>query len=265
MNKAVKIGLISAVAIGGVALLVSILSKKNKNKKEAEAIREEQEKLAKEKDVIKQTQETANTGETQSGGYVIPAYNWLEQISNPYSQVKGRMLYPATTKDYPTAQNKATLRTSAEVNNPKGFWTDGNSDNIIKKYTSGVAIGTVIAEAYDDMIPKNRWFKVKMKTPCCGVVSNYKEGWLRADVVSFKKYKKSSSAEGDMDGMIERYDTSYQLGAQVFPHSTWENPINNMFSNAEGDNGYPQNYVERNVFLGMGGKQFEISGVLNDL
>jgi hypothetical protein len=64
MNKAVKIGLISAVAIGGVALLVSILSKKNKNKKEAEAIREEQEKLAKEKDVIKQTQETANTGET---------------------------------------------------------------------------------------------------------------------------------------------------------------------------------------------------------
>lgn len=63
--------------------------------------------------------------------------------------------------------------------------------------------------------------------------ADYEYGWVRADNVTFKKFPKKSSFSGfsGEDKFITKYDNSYQLGADVFPHSGW-----NLYSNFDSDN-----------------------------
>jgi hypothetical protein len=53
---------------------------------------------------------------------------------------------------------------------------------------------------------------------------------------------KLSDIKNNFDGMTEFYDTSYQLGASVFPHSNWQEQ-----------------------YVGMNGQQFELDDELTDL
>jgi type II secretory pathway pseudopilin PulG len=210
MNKGLKISLI----VIGVAIAVSVpIIVINDRKKK------ERERKAKEQEALIQQNQQVDTGYQEESGFVVPVRNRNFEVINPYNEVRGKLLYPAiNSKDpsrgYEGAIGTASLRSSAEVNT--GYW-----NNLIKTYSTGEAIGTVIGETKDNLSPSMRWFKVKMSKPCCGIISDYKEGWVRADVVTFRKYPKSSSFDGSM---IERYKTSYQLGAEVFPHPNWMLP-----------------------------------------
>jgi len=232
MNRGAKIGLIlGGVVVAGLTTFLLVKRKKDKDAEEKQRKEDEQEAQELALKEVKATEIKGGSNEGKNKGYIVPKINFADQLSNPFKELKGKMLK--------AKKGGANIRNTKAVDN--SFPT-----NLLKKIGSGSSVGTVLSEGYDDMQPKNRWFWVKLKTPCCGTFTNYTKAWVRADVVTFNKYKGKSSAEGDMDGMIEKYDTSYQLGAQVFPHSTWENPLNQAFS-------------------GMEGREFEPSGVLNDL
>jgi hypothetical protein len=65
------------------------------------------------------------------------------------------------------------------------------------------------------MTPKMRWFKVKLTKK----IDGKQYGWVRGDNVTFVPFtKKKSSFEGNF---VQKYDNSYQLGADVFPHPNW--------------------------------------------
>ena len=104
------------------------------------------------------------------------------------------------------------------------MWYD-YKDNLLGKVSVGSSIGTIVSETYDDLVPKMRWFKVKLTKK----IDGEQYGWVRADNVTFVPFtKKKSSFDGNMS---EKYNTSYQLGAEVFPHSGW-----NLYTNrADGD------------------------------
>lgn len=244
MNKALKISLISIAVIGaGVGTYFVLKSKKRKKEEQKE--KEQQEK----EEYLEQATSNEASGQIESGadpnqGYIVPMRNRNGEVINPLSEVKGRMLYPAQdsqspTKGYVGAQGKATLRTSAEVNN-------GTINNIITKYSAGTKIGTVIGVSKDELNPPMRWFKVKMAKPCCGIFSNYTVGYVRADVVTFNRYKPNSSFEGA--NMVEKYSPNL-LGAEVFPHSNWELPV-----------------IPTEVYADFdGANKFEVGEIVNDL
>lgn len=162
--------------------------------------------------------------------FIIPYRNpFTRDIINPLNEIMGATLYPAiNSTDAVTGHNKAlgfvNVRSSAEVNT-------GIVNNGIERIDYPTPIGKVIGETYDDMSPKHRWFKVKLAKPHTTynflIPKTHTEGWVRADNVSFRKRQwKTSSILG-----LQKYDTSYQLGASVFPHSNWMLP---NYSSADG-------------------------------
>jgi hypothetical protein len=224
MDKGLKISLIvlGVASVVGATTLILIGVKNKKDEEREKRLRETESSKE-----LKESTQTEASGESIKG-YVTPTRNRNGEIVNPFSEVVGRVLYPSADSNDPSlgfvgGQNKATLRTSAEVNT--GTW-----NNQITTYTGRTPIGTVISTETDNLNPPMRWFKVKMSKPCCGIISDYTEGYVRADVVTFNKYKKSSSVQGDM---IERYDTNL-LGADVFPHSNWMLPKGQNYSGANG-------------------------------
>lgn len=226
MNKKLVFGIIGVVAIGG-GITALLLSKKKKEEKEAEQIRTAQEKARAKKELEEKTRESqADSSSTKDVVRVdtkkTPVRNAEQDVINTLGDIKGKVLYPASKssdpyKGHPYALGYTNMRTSAEVNNDTG-WTDF-SDNFIGKITSPTKIGTITGESYDNLNPKHRWFKVKMSKPCCGTFSDYTTAWVRADTVTFNR--NMSSFDGD-EVPIEKYDTSNQLGASVFPHSNWD-------------------------------------------
>jgi hypothetical protein len=241
MTKGAKIALISLAVLGTAGLVTGIVLSKKKKAKEKKK-QEDREQKTQEEEHEKEVR-TEGTGATKTG-YIVPVRNRNGEVVNPLSEVKGKMLYPAsdsskTVLGYEGGAGSATLRTEAEVNT-------GYINNRINKYSGREAIGTVTSAKKDNLDPAMRWFKVKMKKPCCGYFSDYTEGWVRADVVTFNKYKKkTSSMEGDM---IEHY-APMPLGANVFPHSNWMLPAD------------PQDQY----YSGMDGNNFELEQTLNDL
>jgi len=227
MNKKVIFGIIGVVVIGGGLTTFLLLKKKKDKEDEAESIRLAQEKAKAKKEL----EEQVSTSQVSSDNTTIvpkvdtkktPVRNSEQDVINSLSDIKGKKLYPATMSDdaykgHPYALGYTNMRTSAEVNTDSG-WTDF-SDNLIGKINSGSSIGTIIGESYDKLNPRHRWFKVKMSRPCCGTFTNYTKAWVRADTVTFNK-NLSSFDGGEVP--IEKYDTSYQLGASVFPHSNWD-------------------------------------------
>lgn len=118
---------------------------------------------------------------------IKPTYDVEKQLSNPMRQLKGRTLYPKSLSE--NGAGYANIRSSAEVNNNTSWWTDGIS-NLITTINSGVPIGKVITEVsglYNGF--SYRWFKVKLNKPTGGWFSNYTEGFVRADTVTFKPYE----------------------------------------------------------------------------
>ena len=78
-----------------------------------------------------------------------------------------------------------------------------------------------------------RWFKVKLTKK----IDGEQYGWVRGDNVTFVPFtKKKSSFEGDF---VQKYNNTYQLGADVFPHSNWMIGYpaygNDVTSNFEGE------------------------------
>jgi hypothetical protein len=232
MTKGLKITLI-ALGVAALGTTGAIIYKRNKDNKAADEAEERRKQAAKEKE-LQDALSTSDSGYTppsnsgggqnnsSSSGYIVPKRNRNNEIVNPLSEVVGRTLYPAQNSKTPSsgyegADGGAALRTSAKVDD--GWW-----GNKIKDYKGRVAIGTVISSEKSNQTPAMTWYKVKMAVPCCGMVIDYKEGYVRADVVTFDKYEAGkSNASGNM---IERY-APMPLGANVFPHSNWMYPTKN--------------------------------------
>lgn len=133
---------------------------------------------------------TNTTTQTQiqtptSPNQVVPRYDVEGQISNPWSEVKGRMLYPK--REWAGGYGYANVRTSPEVNTNQGWW-DGY-DNLITTISKGIPIGVaneVQTKLLNDFPYK--WYKVKLYKPVDGWFSDYTEGYVRSDTVTFKPY-----------------------------------------------------------------------------
>jgi hypothetical protein len=216
MNRGLKIGLIitgSLVLAGGVTFAIVYSVRKRKREKE---------------DVEKELQETAQLEQINQGlesqqqtidNKISPVRNLDKVLNNSFSQIRGVKIFPARKSSNPAeghtyAEGFANIRTSPEVNN-KSAWYD-LIDNLLGKVSAGASIGTIVSEQYDNLTPKMRWFRVKLTKK----IDGEQYGWVRGDTVTFVPFtkKKKSSFDGNF---VEKYDNSYQLGAQVFPHSNW--------------------------------------------
>lgn len=214
MNRTQKILLIAgSVAVVGTVGGI-LISKGIKNRR---ARKEEEELIKKNKAKIEQTlNELSGTqsGETTtpsgsgkcSGTTVRPTRDSLKRdINNNFSELEGVTLYPAEkstdpSKGHSFASGISTIRNSPEVNNKTGSF---DYSNIIGKISSGIPIGKIVAESYDNHSPSHRWFKVKLDRtmkdcsgwqgglissiiPGASGCSDATHGWVRADVVTFK-------------------------------------------------------------------------------
>lgn len=204
------------ILLTGVGLLVAKNIKKKKLLKEQEALDLQQQENLKEVEKNIQGTQEANT---QKGDKIVPVRNFNMGINNKFSDIYGVTLFPAkksnnSIEGHIYAQDFATLRKTPEVNNSKGI-TDLWKNNIIGKISAGGVIGKIVSEKYDNLDPPMRWFLVKLNKPLKG----WTYAWVRADVVTFNPFVKGDKKSNFLgDDMVVRYDNSYQLGAQVFPH-----------------------------------------------
>ena len=218
MNRGLKITLIvvgSLAVAGGVTFAIVRSIRKKKEQKE------EQEKELQETQQL----EEINTGlesqqSTQQNSKVIPLRNLDKVLNNSFKEIKGVKLYPAKKSNdpaqgHPYAEGFANIRETPEVNN-ESAWYDP-FDNLLGKVSAGSSIGTIISEQYDNMTPKMRWFKVKLSNK----INGEQYGWVRGDNVTFVPFAKKGKKSSFDGAFVEQYDNSYQLGADVFPHSNW--------------------------------------------
>jgi len=232
MDRRIKIGLTifgSLAVAGGIGYLIYRQVKKAK-KQESEIEAKEQ----KEKENIKEIEQNEQQLQGQKAGSKVTAVRNIDKgINNAFGDIRGVKLYPARKSNDPSQGHQFALgyvnvREDASVNNEKGI-TDLWNDNILGKVEGGgQLIGTIVAEKYDDLTPKMRWFRVKLDSKLKSKFGK-QYGWVRSDAVTFRSFTKKSSSnkKSSFDGnMIEKYNTSYQLGAEVFPHSGW-----NLYSN----------------------------------
>ena len=257
MDNRVKVGItifVSLAVAGGLGYLVYRQVKKAK--KQQDEILKKEKKEQENIDKIEQNQQQIQG--QKEGDKVIPVRNIDKGINNAFGDIKGVKVYPArkskdSSQGHEFALGYANIREDAQVDNEKGisdFWMD----NIIGKVEGGgQLIGTIVAEKYDDLEPKMRWFRIKLD-PALSKKFGKEYGWVRTDVITFRAFTKKKSSnkkkpnkkkKSSFDGnMIERYNTSYQLGAEVFPHSNW-----NIDSNV----------VNADVFQNFDAKQLDIN------
>lgn len=125
-----------------------------------------------------------NTSSIQNGK-VVPIFNEENELKNPLSQLKNRVLYPK--RKWQEGWDYANVRSSAEVNT-ESTWYDP-FDNLLTTIGAGTPIGKVISETsgvYNSH--PYRWFKVKLIKPV-GFWGT-EEGFVRADTVTFVPYAK---------------------------------------------------------------------------
>ena len=216
MNRGLKITLIivgSLAVAGGVTFAIVRSIRKKKEEEEAQKKELEETQQLEEINTNLESQQS-----TQQSNKVIPLRNLDKVLNNTFAEIRGVKLYPAKKSNdpaqgHPYAEGFANIRETPEVNN-ESAWYDP-FDNLLGKVSAGSSIGTIYSEQYDNMTPKMRWFKVKLTKKLDG--EQY--GWVRGDNVTFVPFtKKKSSFEGDF---VQKYNNSYQLGADVFPHSNW--------------------------------------------
>lgn len=126
-----------------------------------------------------------NTTTTTNSNQVKPRYDSEGQISNPFSEVKDRMLYPK--REWAGGWGYANVRSSPEVNTNQGWW-DGY-DNLITTIGERTPIGKA-KEVQTKLLNgfPYKWYKVKLYKPVDGWFSDYTEGYVRADTVTFVPY-----------------------------------------------------------------------------
>ena len=219
MNKGLKITLIivgSLAVASGVTIAILRTSRKKK---------EEKEKVLQD---LQNAQELEKINENLSvqdkpvatSTNVVPVRNLDKVLNNAFAEIKGVNLLPAQKSNdpilgHPFAEGFANIRETPEVNNAQGWWIDANIDNLLGKVSAGQNIGKIISEQYDNMTPKMRWFNVTLSKP----IGGSKTGWVRGDNVTFKSFpKKKSSFDG---AFVQKFNTSYPLGSDVFPHQNW--------------------------------------------
>ena len=250
MDRRIKIGLIilgSVAVAGGISYLIYRQVKKAK-KQQADI--EAKEKKEKENiQTIEQGQQQIQS--QKAGDKVVAVRNIDKGINNAFGDIRGVKLYPARKSNDPSqghsfALGYVNVREDASVNNAQGI-RDLWRDNMLGKVEGGgQLIGTIVAEKYDDLTPKMRWFRVKLDSKLKSKFGK-QYGWVRSDAVTFRSFTKKSSSnkKSSFDGnMIERYNTSYQLGAEVFPHSGW-----NLYSNV----------VDADLFQNFDANQLDIN------
>jgi hypothetical protein len=217
MNRGLKISLIvigSLAVAGGLTYAIAKMIRKKKDEKKAV------EKELQEIQQLKEINEGLEGQESSKNNNISPVRNLDRVLNNSFSEIKNVKLYPAKKSNnpaqgHPYAEGFANIRETPEVNN-ESAWYDP-FDNLLGKVSAGSSIGTVISEQYDDMTPKMRWFKVKLTNK----IDGEQYGWVRGDNVTFVPFTKKNKKSSFDGAFVERYDTSYQLGADVFPHSNW--------------------------------------------
>ena len=251
MDRRIKIGLTifgSLAVAGGIGYLIYRQVKKAK-KQESEIEAKEQ----KEKENIQTIEQGQQQIQSQKAGDKVVAVRNIDKgINNAFGDIKDVKLYPARksndpSQGHPFALGYVNVREDAEVNNAQGI-RDLWKDNMLGKVEGGgQLIGTIVAEKYDDLTPKMRWFRVKLDSKLKSKFGK-QYGWVRSDAVTFRSFTKKSSSnkKSSFDGnMIERYNTSYQLGAEVFPHSGWNLYSNNV--NADLFQNFDANQLDINL------------------
>jgi hypothetical protein len=215
MNRGLKITLIIAGSLALAGGITYAIVRSVRKKREQE---EEVKKELEETQQLEQINEGLQSQQSTQDNKVTPIRNLDKVLNNKFNEIKGVKLLPAKKSNdpiqgHPYAEGYANIRTSPEVNN-QSAWYDP-FDNLLGKVSAGSSIGTIVSEQYDNMTPKMRWFKVKLTNK----IDGEQYGWVRGDNVTFTPFtKKKSSFEGDF---VQKYNTSYQLGADVFPHSNW--------------------------------------------
>jgi flagellar basal body-associated protein FliL len=132
---------------------------------------------------------STNTSSTQNldPTKVVPKFNGENELSNKYSEIKDRYLYPKRKEH--DGFGYANVRMSPAVNT-ESAWYDPVS-NLLTTIKSGTPIGKVIGETsavFNDY--SYRWFKVKLIKPVKGFLTTYTMGFVRADVVTFAPYNR---------------------------------------------------------------------------
>jgi hypothetical protein len=220
MNKGLKITLIivGSLAVAGGITFGIIRSSRKKKEKKAELEKELQNSQALEQiqEELEATQDTKKDDDK-----IIPLRNLDKVVNNSFKEIKGVKLYPAKKSNdpvqgHPYAEGYANIRETPEVNNAWTTWYD-YIDNLLGKVSAGSSIGTIVSEQYDNMTPKMRWFKVKLTKK----IDGEQYGWVRGDNVTFQPIKKKSNKSKFEGDFVQKYDSSYQLGADVFPHTNW--------------------------------------------
>ena len=217
MNRGLKITLIvvgSLAVAGGITFAIVKSIRKRKENKEA------QEKELRETQQLEEINTGLESQQSTKDDKITPVRNLDKVLNNSFSEIRGVKIYPARKSSDPAqghlyAEGFANIRTSPEVNN-KSSWYDP-IDNLLGKVSAGSSIGTIISEQYDDMTPKMRWFKVKLTKK----IDGKQYGWVRGDNVTFVPFTKKGKKSSFDGAFVQKYDNSYQLGADVFPHPNW--------------------------------------------
>lgn len=195
-KKVILIVGISILAVGvGVSLF--LFFKRLKETRDAEKQEAEDYKSVKIKSASKVPSSSTSGNNSSSSNVsttqnldptkVVPKFNGENELSNKYSEIKDRYLYPKR-KEY-DGFGYANVRMSPAVNT-QSAWYDPVS-NLLTTIKSGTPIGKVIGETsavFNDY--SYRWFKVKLNKPVKGFLNTYTMGFVRADVVTFVPYNK---------------------------------------------------------------------------
>ena len=164
-------------------------------------------------------------------------------------------------KGHNYASGYAWLRTSPEVNNAQGYLIDFNVHNKIMKVTGGIGTvvaeswdnqnpaqrwfkvkysGSKTGWVRSDNVTftgYDKGYSTECHTyfhclnkPDANISATLKTTLNNKKQNNWSNYKKVCKGVGvklgqssfDGNNIIEKYDSSYQLGAQVFPHSNWQ-------------------------------------------
>lgn len=122
---------------------------------------------------------------TQTAGKVSPRFNEENELINPLTELKGRLIYPK--RKYLGGWDYTNVRSSAEVNT-ESAWYDP-FDNLLTTIGAGTPVGKIMSST-TGLFNNHpyRWFKVKLLKEVGAWGTD--EGYVRADTVTFIPYSK---------------------------------------------------------------------------
>jgi len=190
METKTKVILIVTGAFTAVGVGLAIFLHRQKQRREQEELLEA---ASRQTSVSGNSLTTSGSNATnESSEYsdeVSPTFNREDELSNPYSQLKGRTLYPKP-KGVNNGLGYTNVRSSARVNDSDGWWGWLDvSDNQLTTISGETPIGKIEGETTEVVGGYGyRWFKVWLmhKVGFWGTT----HGYVRADTVTFKPYSR---------------------------------------------------------------------------